>query len=57
MQKKKMSGKALVIQLTARELRVARMTLGTAMPQIVKSAVVPLPELRFCGAAGVRRGS
>ena len=44
MSNRKLSGKALVVQITREEIRIARMALGAAMPQILESAVLPTPE-------------
>lgn len=44
MSEKKLSGKALVIQLTRDHLRIAKTTLGSAMPQVLDADVYDLPE-------------
>lgn len=44
MRKKKLSGKALVIQLDRDELRIALTTLGSAAPKIQQRMIQPLPQ-------------
>ncbi|MBQ8590058.1 MAG: pilus assembly protein PilM, partial [Firmicutes bacterium] len=44
MKQLKLSGKALVIRMDRDEVRVARMNIGKADPQILESAVMPTPE-------------
>lgn len=44
MSNRKLSGKALVMQITREEIRVARMSLGAASPQILEKVVLPTPE-------------
>lgn len=44
MSNQKLSGKALVMQITREEIRVARMSLGAASPQILEKVVLPTPE-------------
>lgn len=41
---KKLSGKALVIQLASDQLRIAKTNLGAAMPQLQASKVMDLPQ-------------
>ncbi|MCD8374333.1 MAG: pilus assembly protein PilM, partial [Oscillospiraceae bacterium] len=41
---KKLSGKALVIQLGRDEVRVAQTVLGSALPQLQQCRVLPMPE-------------
>lgn len=43
MSKKKLSGKALVIQITREEIRIAQMRLGQAAPEIQASVLLPTP--------------
>lgn len=43
MSKKKLSGKALVIQITREEIRVAQMRLGQVKPEIQASVILPTP--------------
>lgn len=44
MSKHKLSGKALVIQITGDDIRVARMTLGGKDPRILDRIVLPVPD-------------
>ena len=44
MSKQKLSGKGLVIQFTADELRVAKTTLGVPAPELIHVATAPLPR-------------
>ena len=41
---KKMSGKALVVEIGETETRVACMTLGAKLPQIQASTIIPTPS-------------
>lgn len=43
MSKKKLSGRALVVQLGREEIRIARLTLGAAVPQLQSGKTVPTP--------------
>lgn len=43
MSKKKLSGRALAVQLGREEIRIARLTLGAAMPQLQNGKTVPTP--------------
>lgn len=43
MSKKKLSGKALVVQITREEIRIAQMRLGLAKPEIQASVIIPTP--------------
>lgn len=43
MSKKKLSGRALAVQLGREEIRIARLTLGAAMPQLQGGRVIPTP--------------
>ena len=44
MSKKKLSGKALVIQITREEIRVAQMRLGQGDPEMQASVLLPTPD-------------